>query len=353
MTDRPIRVLVAEDSPTARELLTAILETDAEIRVVGCASDGEEAVRLTKKLRPNLVLMDVRMPKMNGFHATKTIMIECPTPIVIVSAWINGREVNVSMEALRMGALAVLAKPVGPTAPSFQKSCAELIGMVKAMAEVRTVRHWPLRPPATPAATGRRPSVATAVDVVAIAASTGGPQALGKLFAQLTGAFSAPILVVQHIGQEFLAGFAQWLNSCTELRVKIAEAGETARKGTVYLPAPDRHLEISRGGKLVLSSAPPVSGFRPAANVLLDSVARAYGPSVLAVILTGMGTDGAAGACTVKAAGGSVIAQDEATSVVFGMPKAAIDSGCVDQTMPLPEIAAKLLQLTGSTQQGA
>jgi len=353
VTERPIRVVVAEDSPTARELLTAILETDADIRVVGCATDGEEAVRLTKKLRPNLVLMDVRMPKMNGFHATKTIMIECPTPIVIVSAWINSHEVNVSMEALRMGALAVLAKPVGPTAPSFQKSCTELIGMVKAMADVRTVRHWPVRPPATPAATGRLPSTATSFDVVAIAASTGGPQALGKLFAQLTGSFPAPILVVQHMGHQFLAGFAQWLNTCTDLRVKIAEAGETARKGTVYLPAQDRHLEISRGGKLVLSSAPPVSGFRPAANVLLDSAARAYGPSVLAVILTGMGTDGAAGACTVKAAGGSVIAQDEATSVVFGMPKAAIDSGCVDQTMPLPEIAAKLLQLTDSTQQGA
>src|SRR3546814_894129 len=298
-----IRVLLAEDSATASELLTAILEKEPGIEVVGCAVDGEEAVRMTKRLRPDLVLMDVHMPKMNGFHATKTIMTECPTPIIIVSAWVNDVDVAVSMQALRMGALAVIEKPVGPTAPGFKKNCAELIEMVKAMAEVRTVRHWPPRPPAAPARKEASP-VAAAYEVVAIAASTGGPQALGKLLSQLTAAFPAPILVVQHIGNQFVPGSAQWLATCTELQVRIAEAGESARSGTVYLPAADRHLEVGRGGKLTLSSAPPVSGFRPSANVLFESAARVYGPSTLAVILTGIGSDGAAGAGTGRARGG-------------------------------------------------
>lgn len=345
-------MLLAEDSATARELLTAILETDAEIRVVGCAADGEEAVRLTKQLRPDLVLMDAQMPKMNGFSATKTIMIECPTPIIVVSAWVNSREINVSMEALRMGALAVLEKPVGPTVPSFRKSCAEIVEMVKAMADVRTVRHWPARPPTTELPSTRRPPGPSSFDAVVIAASTGGPQALGKLFSQLTASFPAPILVVQHIGHHFLPGFAQWLNTCTGMHVKLAEAGETLRSGTVYLPSTDRHLVLDRSRKLILSAAPPVAGFRPSADVLFESAAKACGRSLLAVVLTGMGTDGAAGASKIKAAGGFVIAQDEATSVVFGMPRAAIDAGCVDEVMPLSAIAQKLRQLADPRQRG-
>lgn len=353
MTGRSIRVLLAEDSVTAAELITAILHSDSEIQVIGRAADGAEAVRLTKELRPDLVLIDVQMPRMNGLAATKKIMIECPSPIVVISAWLDRQELDISMEALRAGALAVVEKPVGPTAPSFSKHCASLISTVKAMADVKTVRHWPekLTTPVTLPKVEER--IDTAIRIVTIAASTGGPQALSKLASHLTGSFPAPIIVIQHIGAQFMSSFAQWLGSCTAMRVKIAEAGEQICNGTIYLPAQDHHLEVRRGGKIALTKAPPVGGFRPAANVLFESAAEVYGPSVLAVILTGMGSDGAIGACKIKAAGGYVVAQDEASSIVFGMPKAAIERGCVNQTMSLGEIAAKLSRLNASAQPGA
>lgn len=345
MTGEPVRVLIAEDSMTSRELLAAILSADSGIQVVGFAQNGEEAVRITKELRPNLVLMDAQMPKMNGFQATKAIMVECPTPIIIISASLDSREVNISLEALRMGALTVLGKPSGPTSPSFEKEGAELIRMVKAMAEVKTIRHWPAKAPSSASANKKH-----AVAAVVIAASTGGPQALAKILGSLTVSIDAPILIVQHIGPQFLDGLVQWLGACTAMPVKVARAGEIAHKSTVYLAAQNYHLEISAGGKLSLTSAPPVCGFRPSADVLFTSAAKAYGASTLGVVLTGMGSDGAVGACVIKKAGGVVIAQDEATSVVFGMPKAAIDNGCVGHVVALPGIAAKIQHLAGVSQ---
>lgn len=339
-----IRVLVAEDSATTRELLVHILKSDPEIQVVGEAKNGEEAVAMTRQLRPDVVTMDIRMPLMDGFEATKQIMVECPTPIVIVSASVDVREVEVSINALRVGALTVIAKPDGPGSLSFAELSRRFLATVKSMSQVKVVRHWVQKEPRLPS-----PAPRSAVShhprpqVVAIAASTGGPGALCQVLSELPGNFPVPVLVVQHIAQGFLAGFASWLNTNVSLKVKIAEAGEDPVARTIYLPPDDRHLGLA-GSKLAVSDAPPVGGFRPSASYLFETTARAFGAASLAVVLTGMGQDGVEGLRCVREAGGQVIAQDQASSVVYGMPGAAARAGVVDQVLPLKDIAAGILR---------
>ena len=336
-----IRVLVAEDSPTARALLVAILGSDPEITVVGEACNGSEAVEMTRRLRPDVVTMDVRMPVLDGLEATKEIMITAPTPIVIVTASFLARDVEISLHALRAGALTVLAKPPGPEAASFDEACRQLIAGVKAMSQVKVVRHWR---PTTSVPIRHPPLVRGRGKLVAVAASTGGPAALHRLLTDLPGDFPAPILVTQHISPGFIAGLADWLNRNSDLRVKLAEAGEPLAPHIVYLAPDDRHLGISEQA-IVLSTAPPIGGFRPSGTFLFESAARAYGASVVVVILTGMGDDGVAGLRAVRAADGCVIAQDEQSCVVFGMPGAAVAAGAADLVLPLDAIAARLREL--------
>jgi two-component system chemotaxis response regulator CheB len=339
------RVLVAEDSATARELLVAILRSDPELQVVGEASDGAEAVALAQRLRPDVVTMDIRMPRMDGFAATKEIMITIPTPIVIVTGSTKAREVEVAMHALRAGALAVLHKPRGPEAPAFEEAARQLVATVKAMAQVKVVRHWrpaPTRPGGTP------PRAASATQrgrLVAIATSTGGPGALQGLLSGLPVDFSAPILVVQHITAGFTPGLASWLNSVCGLQVKVAEHGEALAPHTVYLAPDDRHLGVSPTATLLLSSAPPIGGFRPSGTFLFESAARAFGAAAIALILTGMGEDGVEGLRAVRQAGGRILAQDEESSVVFGMPGAAIAAGLADLVLPPEALASRLVEL--------
>jgi two-component system chemotaxis response regulator CheB len=337
-----IRVLVAEDSATVRELLVQILRSDREIQVIGEAKNGVEAVSMTKQLRPDLVTMDVRMPLMDGFEATKQIMVEAPTPIVIVSASVDVREVEVSMHALRVGALTVIAKPEGPASPDFGDLSRRFLTTVKSMAQVRVVRHWPDRQPPPPPPPRAEPRARARV--VAIAASTGGPAALSQLLSALPGSFPAPVLVVQHISQGFLAGFAAWLNTGVSLRVKVAESGERPQPHTIYLPPEDRHLGLDGGGNLVVSSAPPVGGFRPSASFLFESLAEAYGAATLAVVLTGMGQDGLEGLRAIRRSGGQILVQNEETSVVYGMPGAAARAGLADAVLPLKDIAVRVMR---------
>ena len=341
-----IRILVVDDSPTARALLVQVLRADAEIQIVGEAADGVEAVELTRRLRPDLVTMDIQMPRMDGFEATKEIMIETPTPIVVVTGGLDNTEVSVSMLALRAGALCVLQKPPGPGAPGHLRETHQVLETLKAMAQVKVVRH---RLPAPPRNTSRPVPAARPNgrgDVVAIAASTGGPAILHQLFSLLPGDFPAPILVVQHMTPGFTPGLATHLNGSSPLRVKIAEAGDALAPQTVYLAPDERHLAVSNSGTIALSNAPPIGGFRPSATFLFESVARAFGAGTVAVVLTGMGEDGVAGLRAVKQAGGRILAQDEDTSVVFGMPGAAIAAGLADGALPPDAIAAKLVKLT-------
>ncbi len=343
-----IRVLIAEDSVTARELLAAMLSSDPEIEVIGLAKDGREAVALTRALKPDLVTMDIQMPVMDGFEATKQIMIEAPTPIVIVTASVDVNDVTVSMEALRAGALALIDKPA-LGAGDFHAACARVIGTVKAMAGVKVVRHFAPRNLTAPAQVLLEERPHGPVRLVAIAASTGGPAALARVFADLPGQFPAPIIVVQHIARGFLAGFAAWLNGRCPLRVKAAEDGEILEPSGVYLAPDDAHLGVDAQLRARLDHSGPVNGFRPSATVMFHSVAKALGPAAAAVILTGMGQDGVAGLAAMHAAGGRIAAQDEASSVVFGMPGAAIAQGLADRVLPLGNIGDWLMnQVSGS-----
>lgn len=348
-----IRVLIVDDSPTARAILSEVLGNDPEIEVVGTARDGREGVEMTKRLRPDCVTMDIQMPVMDGFEATKEIMIEAPTPIVIVSTSTRVKEVETGMMALRAGALTLLLKPKGPTSPDFEATCREIVETVKTMSDVKVVRHHRRPSPAVQPAVPARLEAGIPLGIraaggfraVAIAASTGGPPALNTLLGGLPTDFPLPILVVQHIAAGFVDGFAVWLNSVVPMTVKVAEHDEMTRPGTVYVAPHDRHLGVTRGGRILLSDDPAIDGFRPAGTCLFQSVAEAFGKNSVAVILTGMGQDGVDGLRAVHRAGGLTVAQDEQSSVVFGMPRVAIAEGLADAVVPIGGMSRHLLNL--------
>jgi two-component system, chemotaxis family, protein-glutamate methylesterase/glutaminase len=337
------RVIVADDSATARTLLRSILERDGDVRVIAEAKDGADAIRLVQQHRPDLVVMDVHMPVADGLAATKEIMMRMPTPILIVSA-VSRRDVDLSLSATQAGALMALPKPGDPSGPRFEEAAAELLGMVRALAQVKVVRRWSESTPVPrlPSAPRR---TADGAELVAMAASTGGPAALRRVLMDLPQTLPAPLLVVQHIARDFTAGFASWLAGGCPLPVKVAEPGETLRPAVVYIAPDDRHLGVSADGRVRLEDAPPLSGFRPSASHLFETAARAYGDRLVAVVLTGMGTDGAAGLEAAHAAGAHVIAQDEGTSVVYGMAQEAVRRGVVHEVVPLEEIATRIVQL--------
>ncbi len=342
-----IRVLVAEDSPTARALLVEMLTSDPGITVVGEARNGLEAVEMAERLRPDLITMDVQMPELDGLEATMRIVGKIPTPIIIVSSQANASEVELSLEATRAGALMVLPKPEGPLSPRFREQQDQLVAMVKAMSDVKVVRRWGASTPAKAHRAIGRPAPSRSVErprLVAIGASTGGPAALRDMLSAMPANFGLPILVVQHISKGFVNGLANWLGANTKLQVRVATAAETARPGVVYLAPDDTHLGIREDGRISLSTAAPVGSFRPSASHLFQSIAEAFGGRSIAVILTGMGDDGVAGLRSVHAAGGLVIAQDEGTSVVYGMPREAARAGIVSVVLPLPEIAPRLVE---------
>ena len=341
-----VRVLVVDDSSTSRLLLVSILRADPEIEVVGQAADGLEAVELVKRLHPDIVTMDVQMPRLDGFAATKRIMVETPTPILITTG-VDPRALSVSLEAVRMGALAVHSKPGDPRAPGFDAEARELTRQVKAMSRVKVVRHFDLEM-ALPRVAHPSPAASllgVPTQVVAIAASTGGPAALYRILTALPADFPVPILVVQHISHGFSAGFASWLDEASPLRVKLAEEGEALRPGSVYVADDDHHLCVSWTRKVHLSKAPPVGGFRPSGTPLFESVAAAFGRNALAVILTGMGRDGVDGLRAIREGGGRTIAESEASAVVYGMPAAAVQAGLADLILPLDQVRDALAGL--------
>lgn len=334
----PIRILIADDSPTARLLLTEIFGGDPRFVVVGQAKDGLEVVELTARLRPSVVLIDIHMPRCGGLEATRQIMEQAPTPIVIISSSANVRDVTVSLEALRSGALAACPKPGSPAEPGFPAEQKKLVETVLLMSDVKVVRR---RNQAAASSVSTR-LLARLPQVVAIAGSTGAPTALYTILSELPRDFAAPILIVQHIGTGFMAGLASWLASGSPLSIKIAEEGERLEPATVYVSPEGCHLGVFAGPLIQLSREPPIEGFRPSATFLFQSVANVFGARALGVILSGMGEDGVAGLRTLRARGGSIIAQDQASSTVFGMPGSAIRAGLADAVLPPAEIGALL-----------
>jgi two-component system chemotaxis response regulator CheB len=344
MTDvkeKGISVLIVEDSPTQREALMAILEEAGEFEVVGTARDGNEAVSETERLRPNIVLMDCHMPKANGFEATRLIMQQCPTPIVMVSSTLSQGEIEQTFEAIKSGALAFLVKPGLEDSPEAAKNREALTQTLRLMSEVRVVGRRSLPKKERAVAVTFRATERTR-KVIAIAGSTGAPGVIADILSAVSPAPSAPILIVQHMASGFVPGFARWLSATVGFPVKVAEHGMTPIAGEAYLAPDSRHMGLDRRGRIALSDAPPEEGFRPSANFLFRSVAQSIGASTLGVLLTGMGRDGAAGLLAMRQAGATTIAQDEASCVVFGMPREAIALGAAEYVMPPSDIGRAL-----------
>ena len=333
-------MLVAESSPAARQLIVCILNGDPELRVVGQAKDGLEAVDLTARLRPDVIVMDVTMPAMDGLEATRMIMGHTPTPVVLVSASYGPDDVSRSFEALEAGALHLLPKLGDPDAPNFADDAAELTITVKLMADVKLVRRT--RPALASRPPRARVTPCRRAEVVAVASSTGGPAALATILGSLPADTLVPILVVQHITAGFHQGLADWLDRVSPLAVCLARDGQPLRGGQVLIAPPDAHLGVTTSATAALTHGPSIGGHRPSATHLFRTVAAAFGDGALGVVLTGMGDDGVEGLRALKAAMGLVFAQDEATSVVFGMPREAIACGVVDHVLPLDQRAGAI-----------
>lgn len=340
-----IRVVVAEDSAVALQYLVHLLDADPALEVVATARDGDEAVQLVEALRPDVVVMDLEMPRADGYEATRRIMEGTPTPIVMVSAHASGFDAK-AFEALRAGALVLLNKPEGPDDPEAPASARRLVDTVKLMAEVKVVRRWPERSPRAASRARTRAVVARQrIRVVAVGASAGGPPTVADILSRLPGDLPCPILLVQHIAPGFAEGLAEWLGKSTPLNVMLAADGERARPGTVYVAPDDRQLGIAGDGTLRLTGDESTDGFRPSATYLLRSVARVYGRAALGVLLTGMGRDGAAGLLELRERGGVTIAQDKESSAIFGMPMEAIRLGAAEHVLPPARIAETIVSL--------
>jgi two-component system chemotaxis response regulator CheB len=336
-----LRVLVVDDSPTARTLLVHAVNSAPDMQVVGEGRDGRQAVRMARSLHPDVILMDVIMPEMDGLDATREIMYTTPTPIVLISASLEEKETEVAFQAMSLGALAVNRKPDGPAHPDHDFQVEQLLNRVRLMARVHVIRHYRNRevPVEEPYPTTDIQGPLTAPELIAIVSSTGGPAALAEIVQVLPPGFSIPLVIVQHISADFVQSLANWMSHITALRVEIAQPGGRPEPGVIYL-APDKaHLKLTRYHQFELDPNPGSYRHFPAGDVLLESVAESYRERAMGVVLTGIGEDGARGLRSMAELGAFTVAQDEATSVVYGMPKAAAAMGAARQILSLPDIA--------------
>lgn len=383
MPKSPIRVLLVEDSPVATVILKRILTSTAEIELVGTASNGLEALSLMAQTRPDVVCTDLHMPKMDGLELTRRIMSECPRPILVISASVQEDDAKNVFNLIEAGALDIFPKPRAGLNLGYEQIQRELINKIKVLSGVAVFtqhRHrtpsptapavtTPIAPqpnsvstthftnsPVTssPVPTQHQPSrytppaTTSPLDirmprVLAIGASTGGPRALQLILRSLPANFPVPVLCVQHISDGFLQGLVDWLDQECVLKVAIAQPRQIPQAGTIYFAPERQHLELSDQGCFQVSTAPTVDGHCPSVTVMFQSIAKYYRRSAVGVLLTGMGRDGAAGLLSMSEAGAMTIAQDEATSVVFGMPREAIALGAAQRVLPIQDISPFLL----------
>ncbi|MGC2521008.1 MAG: chemotaxis-specific protein-glutamate methyltransferase CheB [Burkholderiales bacterium] len=346
-----IRVLVVEDSPVVREFLVHILSSDPGIRVVGTASNGEEAVEAVRLDRPDVITMDIHMPRLDGLEATRRIMETHPTPIVIVSGSEKSGEVATAFSAMDAGALAVLPRPRGIGHPAHDATAKELVQTVKLMSEVKVVRRWSRARRDAPAPRPTEMGLASEpakVRIVAIGASTGGPPALQTILAALPKDFPAPLLIVQHMAAGFIQGFVDWLAHSSSLPIHLATQGEFMLPGHIYVAPDGFQMKVGNGEKIVLTKDEPENGLRPSVSCLFRSLAEVYGCDAVAGLLTGMGRDGAEELRLLKEKGAVTFAQDKESSVVHGMPGEAIRLDAAMLVLPPEKIAAVLTNLANS-----
>jgi two-component system chemotaxis response regulator CheB len=329
-----IKTLVVDDSPLVRTIIRDFLESDGSFQVVGEAENGLEGLQKARAMNPDLITMDIEMPIMNGLEAIEGIMKTMTTPIVVISTLDTAKA---SYEATVKGALEFYSKDNFTAAISPEKR-KEILNTLRRISGIRGRRKGAAGPP-------NRAVEAREIRGVVIASSTGGPKALMSLCAGIPRDFPVPVVLVQHNSSGFDAGFVQWLNDYTPLEVKLAEEREVPEKGKLYVAPTDKHLTLE-GGRFFFDDGAPVNNQKPAADTLFKSAAKCWGSGTVSVVLTGMGADGAEGTRYIRQAGGITIAQDEDSSMIYGMPKAAFETGCVDMVLPLDLIPRQLITLT-------
>lgn len=350
MNRADLRVLIADDSSLARSMLRELLEADPRIQVIGEARDGRQAVELAAQLRPDLITMDLNMPVMDGIGAIEAIMHQKAVPILVVS---QESDALLACKALDAGALEVMTKP-----DYRPEQAAEFVRKVRLLSGVSVftrMRRWNAATPArqesavftTSMSAPTRPN---SLPVLAIASSTGGPQALAQILPRFTEPFPATILIAQHICDGFIDGMAQWLDKLCQLHVQVASDGDIALPGRIYLSPSESNLELAAFNRLSLQPRAPGEIYHPSCDRLLCSVAEVAGPNAIGLILTGMGRDGAQGISCIRQRGGRTLAQDEATSVIFGMNQEAIRTGDVQQILALPQIPERVVELLAPNQ---
>lgn len=346
MTDRKIDVLVVDDSSVMRMNLAGLLESDPRIQVIGAVADGSAALDFIEDNRPDVVLMDIHMPGMDGFETTRRIMETRPVPIIICSATGDAREIANSFRMLEAGAVACIEKPVGREHADFDAVVANLLQTVRLMSEVRVVRRWARArgaPGPAPTATGR--PLSGGIHCIGIGASTGGPPVLQTILGGLPKDFPVPIFIVQHITQGFLPGLAEWLNQTTGLQVHIGSYGALPVPGHVYLAPDGFQMGLHSNGRILLTKEEPENGLRPSVSYLFRSLAGVCGAGAVGVLLTGMGKDGAAELKLMRDRGAVTIVQNQETSVVYGMPGEAIALDGAVHVLPADQIGDQLLAL--------
>lgn len=340
-----VQVLVVEDSLTTRRFLVDLINTMPGMMVMGEAEDGLQALRLADELRPDVISMDIQMPHMDGLQATQHIMANTPTPIVVVSAGVGQREVDYALLAIEAGALAAIEKPTAT--PQDEAKRQEYLRLLRLMAGVTVVRRRSFdqleqRLDALP---NIQADAQHMPEIVVIGASAGGPGALTQVLSYLPDDFPVPVLVTQHLSPDFVPGLANWLARRCVLPVRLAEVGEHPQPGEVWLAPGGFHMQLSREGRILLIPEKGLYRHQPSVDVLFNSAADVYGRNTIAVLLTGMGDDGAAGMERLHAAGARTIVQNEETCVVFGMPGAAVERGAAEYVLPVGEIGHAITRL--------
>lgn len=347
-----IKILIVDDSETEVAILKSLFSAEEDFEVIACAKNGKEAVELVGVLKPDLITMDIEMPVMDGFEAIRMIMTQHPTPIVVISSKLNDESLSATFQAMEAGALSVLEKPINITMPSFKLEKRKIIDTLRSMAEIKVIkrRFYTKSKKHSPPIT--HPSLSeNNYEIVAIGSSVGGPQALKTILEKIPRNFPIPIVIVQHMTQGFINGFAKWLDTNTHLKIKNPTHNEILMKGHVYFAPDGYHMEIARSHQHLIAklvTGKPISGFCPSITALFQSVAKVCGKNAIGILLTGMGSDGAKGLLELKHAKAHTLIQDKESAVVFGMAGVAQSLGAVDKMVELDQIADYLQKITNT-----